>query len=126
MVKCQPCLGNSPIIVGYLKFPIIRRYVELEAFTAVTMKNAIFWDVASCRSFVNQRFGGTYRLHLQGIKIHEQGTSMSRWQQTGRLAYFSTLKMEGIHSIETSVHTRSTWRHIPEDGILHQKINCYL
>jgi hypothetical protein len=49
------------------------------------MKNAVFWDVAACRSCVNRRFEGTYRLHLQ----------------------------------ETSVHTRSTRRHIPEDGILH-------
>jgi hypothetical protein len=31
------------------------------------MKNAIFWDVALCRYFVNRRFGRTYRLHLQGI-----------------------------------------------------------
>jgi hypothetical protein len=35
------------------------------------------------------------------------------------LADFSTLKMEAIRSFETSVHTRSTRRHIPEDGILH-------
>jgi hypothetical protein len=34
-------------------------------------------------------------------------------------ADFSTLKMEAIRSSETSVHTRSTWRHIPADGILH-------
>jgi hypothetical protein len=34
------------------------------------------------------------------------------------LADFSTLKMEAILSSETSVHTRSTLRHIPEDGIL--------
>jgi hypothetical protein len=32
---------------------------------------------------------------------------------------FSTLKMQAIRSSETSVHTRSTGRHIPEDGILH-------
>jgi hypothetical protein len=31
----------------------------------------------------------------------------------------STLKMEATRSSETSVHTRSTRRHIPEDGILH-------
>jgi hypothetical protein len=31
---------------------------------------------------------------------------------------FSTLKMEAIRSPETSVHTRSTRRHIPEYGIL--------
>jgi hypothetical protein len=30
------------------------------------MKKAVFWDVAPCRSGVNRRFGGTYRLHLQG------------------------------------------------------------
>jgi hypothetical protein len=38
---------------------------------------------------------------------------VSRW-----LTDISTLKMEAIHSSETSVHTRSTRRHIPEDGIL--------
>jgi hypothetical protein len=34
------------------------------------------------------------------------------------LADFSTLKMEAIRSTETSVHIRSTRRHIPEYGIL--------
>jgi hypothetical protein len=32
----------------------------------VTMKNAVFWDVTPCDSCKNRRFGGTYRLHLQG------------------------------------------------------------
>jgi hypothetical protein len=27
--------------------------------------------------------------------------------------------MEAIRSSKTSVFTRATWRHIPEDGILH-------
>jgi hypothetical protein len=30
------------------------------------VKKAVFWDVAPCRNGVNRRFGGTYRLHLQG------------------------------------------------------------
>jgi hypothetical protein len=34
------------------------------------------------------------------------------------LAYFSTLKMEAIRFTETSVHTRTTLRHIPENGVL--------
>jgi hypothetical protein len=34
------------------------------------------------------------------------------------LADFSTLKVEAIHFSETSVRTRSTQRHIPEDDIL--------
>jgi hypothetical protein len=41
------------------------------------------------------------------------------------LADFSTLKMEAIRSSETSVHTRSTRRHIPEDGIFHEHY-CFL
>jgi hypothetical protein len=45
---------------------------------SVTMKNAVSWDVAPCRSCVNRRFGGTYRLHLQSGKICERGTSVRR------------------------------------------------
>jgi hypothetical protein len=49
-----------------------------EVSTAVTMKNAVFWDVAPCRSCeMNRRFGGTYRLRLQGRIIRERGTSVS-------------------------------------------------
>jgi hypothetical protein len=28
--------------------------IRIEVFTAVTMKNAVFWDVAMCRSCVNR------------------------------------------------------------------------
>jgi hypothetical protein len=45
-------------------------------------------------------------------------------------ADFSTLKMEAIRSSETSVHTRTTRRHIPEDSILqahhHEKLKSYI
>jgi hypothetical protein len=33
--------------------------IGLEVFMAVTMKNAVFWGVAPCRSYVNRRFRGT-------------------------------------------------------------------
>jgi hypothetical protein len=55
--------------------------VRFEVFTGVIMKNAVFWDVALCRFCVNCHFGGTYRLHLQGRKNRERGTSVSRWLQ---------------------------------------------
>jgi hypothetical protein len=82
-----------------------------------------------CRSCVNRRFGGTYRLHIQGRKIHERGTSVSRCRLQppahagSSLADFCILKMEAIRSSETSVHTRYTWRHIPEDGILQWSLS---
>jgi hypothetical protein len=56
-------------------------HVRFEVFTTVTMKNAVYWDVAPCSSCVNRRFGGTYRLHLRGRKIHERRTSVSRQLQ---------------------------------------------
>jgi hypothetical protein len=37
-------------------------FVRTEDFTAVTMKNAIFWDVTPCDSCKNLCFGGMYRL----------------------------------------------------------------
>jgi recombination DNA repair RAD52 pathway protein len=33
--------------------------VRLEVFTAVTMKNGVFWDVTPYGSCKNRRFGGT-------------------------------------------------------------------
>jgi hypothetical protein len=35
------------------------------------------------------------------------------------------MKMEAIYSSETSVHTKFTWYHIPEDGILYKDTVIY-
>jgi hypothetical protein len=35
------------------------RYVRFEVFTAVTMKNGVFWDVTPCGSCKKRHFGGT-------------------------------------------------------------------
>jgi hypothetical protein len=32
---------------------------------------------------------------------------------------YSTLKMEATRSSETSVYNKPTWRHVPEDDIVH-------
>jgi hypothetical protein len=44
-----------------VKVQILDEYIfeQFEAFTAVTMKNVLFWDVALCTSGDNRRFGGT-------------------------------------------------------------------
>jgi hypothetical protein len=36
-------------------------YVGFEVFTAVNMKNAVFWDVVPCEFIINRRFGETRR-----------------------------------------------------------------
>jgi hypothetical protein len=47
-------------ITSPLESPAGKCYVRFEAFTAVTMKNAIFWDVTpcgSCKNFFAACFG---------------------------------------------------------------------
>jgi hypothetical protein len=39
--------------------------IRFDVFTAVTRKNAVFWDVTSCGSCKNWRFNGTYDLNRQ-------------------------------------------------------------
>jgi hypothetical protein len=77
------------------------------------MKSAILWDITPCSPLkVNQRFGGTYRLHLQGL-------SPPAFTLVSCTAYFSTLTMEARCSSETSVDFQQTARrYIPEDGTL--------
>jgi hypothetical protein len=45
---------------GHLPNTNQKRYnVGFEIFTAVTMKNGVFWVVTPCGSYKNRRFGGT-------------------------------------------------------------------
>jgi hypothetical protein len=42
--------------------------INVEVFTVATMKNSVSWEARPCSSCKNQRYGGTYRLYLQGEK----------------------------------------------------------
>jgi hypothetical protein len=85
-----------------------------EVLTAVVMKSTIFWDITPCSPVkVNRRFGRIYRLHLQGRKKADQGTSVKAGGQ-------KTLKMEPICSSETSVDTQRT------HGVIFQKIVLFI
>jgi hypothetical protein len=74
--------------------------VRSQVFTAVTMKNSVFWDVTPCGSCKNGRFGETYRLHCQGgnnqlyrnIKQHEGS--------------YTLLRNVGHYKSRTASHTR--------------------
>jgi hypothetical protein len=54
--------------------------VGFEVLTAVAMYIATFWDIGPCSPYVSRRFGGIYRLHLQGGNV-----SRARNQRVGRL-----------------------------------------
>jgi hypothetical protein len=56
--------------------------VRFEVFTAVTIKDVVFWGMPLYSSCVNRRFGRRYRLHLQSRKSTSGGTSVSKWLQT--------------------------------------------
>jgi hypothetical protein len=86
-----------------LKAINIRRF---EVFTAVTIKNAVFWEVTQCSSCRNRR-----RV-LQLVVIANVVPSS--------LILF-TLMMQVMHSSET----RAIQLHIPEEGFLHlQQFHC--
>jgi hypothetical protein len=46
-------------------------YVRSEVYTAVTMKNAVFWDMTLCGSCKNCSFGGAYRPIVRVKRIRE-------------------------------------------------------
>jgi hypothetical protein len=81
-------------------------------------KSTNFWDIMPCSPLsVNRRFGGAYRLHLQG-RISKWCHLLVRWILAELI--FPTLKMEAISASETSADTqRTSRRYIPEDGTLH-------
>jgi hypothetical protein len=87
------------------------KYRKIEVFTAVTMKNVVFWDVVPCIFCLNRRFGGIYCLHLHGRKPRELRTSVSRLVPRSRLFYHEDggntfLRNVGLHKIFTTSHPR--------------------
>jgi hypothetical protein len=56
------------------KIRINLQYVRFEVFMVVTMNSAIFWNVTTCDSCKNQRFGGKYSLHDRGDKNQQRRT----------------------------------------------------
>jgi hypothetical protein len=76
------------------------------------MKNAVFWNMAPCRSFVDRRFGRTYSLHFLGRKIRVRGTSVSSLLQSPHGFFYPENECDtffrnvGSHKIYMAPHPR--------------------
>jgi hypothetical protein len=99
-------------------------FVGFEVLTVVIMKSTIFWVITPCSPLkVNPRFGGTYRLHLQGRVCHlllrwflaQLNFRPWRWRQY--IPPKRRLTLNGLHGVisqEMVLFKRFCWNSIPE------------
>jgi hypothetical protein len=64
------------------KHSILQHYLQVNVRNMqlynIILTNTVYWDVEPCRSCVNRRIGGTYRLHIQGRNQGERYLSPKR------------------------------------------------
>jgi hypothetical protein len=76
---CKKC-WNVLRWVSYIYITQVHHESELHIFIfpvpvhwlTYVVKNAVFWDVVSCRYYINRHLGGTYHLHLQGRRKYKK------------------------------------------------------
>jgi hypothetical protein len=98
-------------------------YSRFDVLTTVVMKSSIFWDIMSCSPLkVNRRFGGTCRLHFQGLRIiqaRNQAMFSTCFHVCFLLDFFFEPEMEATDSSEKSADfKRTTQSYISENRTL--------
>jgi hypothetical protein len=53
--------------------------------------------MAPCNPVVHLSFEARYCLYLQGLRVNEEGTGNNLLYFASCLAYYSTLKIKGVH-----------------------------
>jgi hypothetical protein len=66
--ECKASWDHLKVIAKHDGSTMKMKYVRFEVYTAVTIRNAIFWDVTLCGCCKNRHFGGSYHFHHQGGK----------------------------------------------------------
>jgi hypothetical protein len=88
-------LYNFIIIFTMRKFINV---VEFDVLAAMVMKSTIFWNIKPCSPLkLNRRFGGIYRLRLQGRRISRaRNQRRSRWRYVPPKRLFT---FNGLHGV---------------------------
>jgi hypothetical protein len=79
------------------------------------MRNDVFWDVVGCLA-INDVSGEFVTSIYVGVVYF---SLLVTTNAVYSLLIHSTLQLEVTRSSETSIITRPTWSHIPNDEILH-------
>jgi hypothetical protein len=112
IIRCKEPDTNRPNCKPKL---LIKFYV----FTAVIMKNAVFWELTTCGYCKNRRFGGMHSLYLQGEQNQRARNNISSTYQ------LNLLVVPGPEIRTRFVAWTPLSRFLPEDGDTVQSPNRF-
>jgi hypothetical protein len=129
-------------------------YLRFNVLAEIVMKSSIFWNIMPCSPFkVNRRFGGIYRIYLQGLLVSQSrnqvdafskessesggGEKSARQETRVNQAAGNALLAACFMQFLTWLNLQPwrSWRHVPQKrrltfnglhGVISQKIQHYI